>query len=783
MTSRPDSQTTLLQAIIESLRDAAKHNPGDVAKPAAILWSDPDGQWKPLIATLQAKLPHLLVLGDYAPAERCGPSIWIKCVIAGVLPEVTLPAGEVPIIYMPGVGRQLLRAGEECPQTLQPLAELQFRGTLWTQKNGKDWTVEAFLVSEDGVGLDVAKDGATRSAMLGALTALADAPLSVLRGKRLEAEDFDRLVIDDQPRDLLTWLGDPEGTKKRWEAAKWSAFCSRCRADYGFDPVKDGELAGGERLGLREGAWAAVWARFVDAPTVFPGIPELLNRSKPAGLMFEKDAWPDENDEAEGRLRNALLAFDELAHGDARRRIEDLEKEHGARRTWVWARLGRSPLAMSLSYLATLAQRTANKMGGDTPDEMARTYAEGGYIVDEAAMCALAAVRSVADVRAVQTAVRSLYLPWLEAAAEQFQRVVAKSPLPSRGRQDDVSVQDGGCILFADGLRFDLGQRLASKAEGRGLRVTRRHRWAALPTVTATAKPASSPAAEDVAGGELGETFTPEVTASRQSLTTDRFRKLLMEAGYEVVQGHDTGTPGRPQARAWGEAGQIDKLGHDLQGKLVSHLEGEVEALLDRVLAMLDAGWRSVRVVTDHGWLLLPGDSGLPRADLPHYLTACRWARCAAIKGGSKVAVPTASWHWNPTQTFAVAPGVHCFSAGNEYAHGGLSLQECLIPDLTIEPANAVSTSAASIVDAQWLGLRCRVTVQPADASLSVDIRTKPNDAGSSIASTPKPLASDGKAGLIVADDGLVGTAAVLVVLDAAGRVIGKRPTTVGGEE
>jgi len=258
---------------------------------------------------------------------------------------------------------------------------------------------------------------------------------------------------------------------------------------------------------------------------------------------------------------------------------------------------------------------------------------------------------------------------------------------------------------------------------------------------------------------------------------------LLMDAGYEVVQGHDTGTPGRPKARAWAEAGQIDKLGHDLQGKLVSHLEGEVEALLDRVLAMLDAGWRSVRVVTDHGWLLLPGNAGLPKADLPHYLTACRWARCAAIKGGSKVAVPTASWHWNPTQTFAVAPGVHCFSAGNEYAHGGLSLQECLIPDLTIEPANAVSTPAASIVDAQWLGLRCRVTVQPADASLSVDIRTKPNDAGSSVASTPKPLASDGKAGLIVADDGLVGTAAVLVVLDAAGRVIGKRPTTVGGEE
>ena len=158
---------------------------------------------------LQAKLPHLPVLGDYAPAER--QPFHLDHVIAGVLPEVTLPAGEVDHLYA-GRRSSVFRAGEECPQTLQPLAELQPRGTLWTQKHGKDWTVEAFLVSEDGVGLDVAKDGARGPPYR--RPRLADAPLSVLRGKRLEAEDFDRLVIDDQPRDLLTWPGDPEGTKK-----------------------------------------------------------------------------------------------------------------------------------------------------------------------------------------------------------------------------------------------------------------------------------------------------------------------------------------------------------------------------------------------------------------------------------------------------------------------------------------------------------------------------------------------------------------------------------------
>ena len=168
--------STLLDAIIASLEHAGRYNPGDTAPPAAILWTDADGQWLPLIPLLQAKMPQLLVVGEYAPLSRRGPAIWLKCVISGVLPDTRLPHDVVPVIYMPNVSRQTLRAGEQCPDALKPLAELQYRGAVWTQKNGKDWTVEAFLVSDDGLGLDVAKDAATRAAMLGSLTALAEAP-------------------------------------------------------------------------------------------------------------------------------------------------------------------------------------------------------------------------------------------------------------------------------------------------------------------------------------------------------------------------------------------------------------------------------------------------------------------------------------------------------------------------------------------------------------------------------------------------------------------------------
>ena len=94
------------------------------------------------------------------------------------------------------------------PCNLQPLIELQYRGAVWHRR---DWTVGAFLTSEDGVGLDIAKDNRTHDAMLRALALLAIEPLARLGGRRLEADDFDRLAIGDPVRDLLGWMSDADG--------------------------------------------------------------------------------------------------------------------------------------------------------------------------------------------------------------------------------------------------------------------------------------------------------------------------------------------------------------------------------------------------------------------------------------------------------------------------------------------------------------------------------------------------------------------------------------------
>jgi hypothetical protein len=278
----------------------------------------------------------------------------------------------------------------------------------------------------------------------------------------------------------------------------------------------------------------------------------------------------------------------------------------------------------------------------------------------------------------------------------------------------------------------------------------------------------------------LGDEFRPITKDNKQPLTIDRFRKLLRSTGYQVFGPSEMGDPKQPDAKGWTEFGEIDKLGHSLQSKLASRITVQLELLTERIQELLQIGWKQIRVITDHGWLLVPG--GLPSIKLPKYLTECRWARCAVIKEESKVGIPKAGWHWNSFQQFAYGPGVSCFVKGIEYAHGGVSLQECLIPDLTIRLDDIPTTTSVKITNIQWLGLRCRASLDTEGTGLTAELRTKPNDPHSCVAG-PKKIDPDGRVSLLTADETLEGTVVSLVVIDPSGSIAGKQNTTIGGDE
>ncbi len=774
------SAVTVVEALAASLAAAARHNPNDTDPPAAVLWSDPNALWQSVIPHLRRLMPQLLVLGEFDPELRTGPAIWLRCMIERTLEHPRIPDDATPAIYLPAVSRQVLGAADTCPDHLKPLVELQFRGVCWTQKSGRDWTVEAFLVSKvGGLGLDVARDADTRQSMLRALTELATTPVRALTGRRIEAEDFDRLFSSDPDRDLLVWLNDAAGVKDEWEAGRWSAFRSRCKADLGFDPDKDGELAAAERLGRREGAWRSIWTRFVESPALYRGIPELLRRAKPDELFVERSSWPQENEADEDELRRALLELGGQAPPAARARVIELEHRHSERRDWVWAKLGEAPLAHAVAHLAVIAERSSTQLGGGSAAEMARSYADGAWEIDAAALSSIAAVKTATDTRAVSRALDAIYRPWLEAAAVHLQSLEANEPGAIRDAEAtyETKVESGTVMLFADGLRFDLAQRLIERLHARGLSATCAARWSGLPTVTATAKPAVSPVRAGITGVSPGDDFRPVTAAELRPLTPDRFHRLLADAGIAYLGATDDGDPA---GRAWTESGQIDRLGHSLKGALAGGIDSQIDSLLERVESLCAAGWREVRVVTDHGWLWLPG--GLPKVELPKYLTRSRWARCAAIAGESAVQTPVVSWHWNLQAPVAVAPGIACFEAGHEYAHGGVSLQESLIPSVRVTAGTRSAAAQAKITDVAWVGLRCRVRVDGAEGQLRVDLRQRVGDPASSI-STSRSVDDAGAASLLVADDDLEGASAVVVVLDAEDRVIAKQSTIIGGEE
>jgi hypothetical protein len=709
--------------------------------------------------------------------------VWLKCAISGVLPEVSFQG--IPIVYLPGVSRAELRAIESCPRELQPLAELQYRGLFWSQVNTKDWTLTAFLSSKNGgLGLDVAQDKATQEALGQALASgvLLDRPLDELKGRQINAEWLLGLLAPNPTRDLLVWMNSPQASQKDWVGVRWDVFCKRARTDFGFDPLSDGPLVAAEKLARRESKWSAVAELYMDSYTSFPAVLTLLRSVQPPdmGLFPEMErlaGYPQVNEQHEASLRYALSACASMDAAQARKAVVSAEKEHGARRSWLWSRMGQAPLALALEHLACLAELSAALPIGNTPNELAVSYEKAGWRVDNAATQAMGAVHTKLDTDAVGHAVRALYLPWLEEAAKRLQDAVKKvGGLPPLQAAPDLSVKDKGtCSVFVDGLRYDVAQRLRSILQGLGT-TTLTARWTSMPSVTASGKAWCSPVAGFVAGMAEDVEFEPRVAADEKPLTGHNFRKLLGENGVQPLDKHETGDP---TGCGWTESGDLDHYGHEHGVRLARDLDSQLAQVVERVQELRDAGWRRIRVVTDHGWLLVPG--GLLKTELPKHQAETRWGRCAVLKDSAHGTPLTFGWDWCKDVQVAYAPGVSSFIAGADYAHGGLSLQECLVPVLDIDFSDGQSTQLQATIKAvTWKGLRCSVEVESAASGLSVDLRTKPALAASSLAASTKPV-ENGKASLAVADDDNMGVAAVVVVMSADGQVLQKQATTVGG--
>lgn len=762
--------STLYTALTAALRAAEQHNGLVMVRPEVILWPDPEGVFQPLADRLREDFPAFLTLGPYAPERTQGPAVWIKCKVARTLPH---PAGDaIPIVYLPGVSRQTLKNPTDTPLDLHPLLEYVYTGAVFLQENGREWTPMAFLQNAKvGLNLRVAQDTITREALKETLLTYAFDEHAFTHVQQVDATHLHQLRIPRFKEAVLNWLNGMEAPVSPTDSATFAALC---KAQYGFTPVQEQKVHAAHLLGLRQRPWNDLWDLYAASPQRYPNLPELLRLAQPRDLrtsLFSapRDSWPNVNEEEETKLRAALVALHHEAPPTLRDAVARLEDAHGERRSWVWAELGQAPLAHALQFLAELATRTRTLLPTDRLDALRAAYESTGYRVDQAVRRVFEDVSREDDLKALTGVVQALYVPWVTQATLAFQRFAEAEPALFRTQPDVSHAKE--LVLFVDALRYETAVALADLLRPRGMEVQLSTGWSALPSVTATAKPAISPLREDIHPESPFDEFGPAFRDGRK-VRHDLFGRRLEEAGFRVTTSHDDLQPGQ---RQWREIGTLDKTGHSEQAGLARRIPELLEQIVELLDRAAQRGLREVTLVTDHGWLFLPG--GLPKTDLHERLVETRWGRCALVKEGVQTNLVQLPWRWNPAVFVAYATGISCFYRNEAYAHGGLSLQECLVPVLRVTIPQVQSRTRISAI--RWQGLRCTVELDPYVEGCTVDVRTRKMDPKTTLCLSVKPHLNPPRFVAMV-DDRHEGSAAFVVLLDPQGRIIDERTLTVG---
>lgn len=764
---------TILDHIISSIRAAATYNKHDVTAPSVILWPDGERLWEPVAGRIGECFDSFHTLQSEAIKGHAGPSTWIRYNLPAE------PTDETPVVYLPGITRHQFRSSADFPEDARHVYALQFQGQFWTQLSAKDWTPSAVLASADGgLGLDLARDADTISALRTQLPSLLETPVEKLQGKRLEAADFNQLAAGDPQGMMLRWMSAPDQAKADWSPEQMKAFEAICQEQFGLNPSADGRLAAAEKLVEGGEMWDLVWTRYEEAPQAFPGIRQAL------GLVKVKDLFdnsspriPRNNESAENQLRKKLSELASMTPREAGAAAMELAREHSRRASSIWAQLGEAPLADAIAHLGRMNQSIEAGLQATDWDGFAAGYLDSAWKADAEARRSFDAVRQKKDLDAVTSALRAIYLPWLEQLAQRAADQSDSYPNRSTATARKFDPNPGTAYLFVDGLRADLAKELCALLENSGIEPATEIHWAALPSVTATAKPAWQPLAELLCGDSVSAGFEPQLESNKKDLKTQLFREAVSEKGFHWFASNENGDP---SLSGWTEAADFDKRGHSEGAKLAWRIKEELQVVQHRISELIQAGWKRVVVVTDHGWLWMPG--GLPKTDLPKHLTASKWGRCASPQPGAVHTLPEVPWFWGAEHPIVLAPGITALKNGLEYAHGGLTIQEALTVSITIESTAGQDLSAVSISSLRWLGLRLKLKIDGASPEMEVDIRSNAAQAESTKLEPGLPLpkiGAGGEASILITNDGCDGDAAILVVLHQD-EVICKQPVTVG---
>jgi len=769
--------SSLLDYIIKSITAAKQYNSSQVTAPNVILWPDPESQWISIQDILREEIPAFLTLGKYNPEVNQGPAIWLKCMVDRMLPDADWDENTIPVIYMPGISKVDIKKIEEAPSAQQPLMEYQFTGSLWTQENGREWTIMAFIQNiEHGMGLEVDRDNATKEALIKTLPSIVQESSSFFR-KKVDADFLNELLVPQVIPNLLKWIEGGDDALAFLSLDQKEAFKDVVKSQYQLNLNYSLVLDYVKGIGSQKDPWHKVWQYFANAPHKYPKLIEYLEQATPDDLgtgMFKlpEDSWPPVNRQKEEELKKAILKLKKKESSFALEQLEQLATEHKSRLQWVWMELRQSPLAEALPKMLELAKQSLQTYNNDSITSLSKYYQSEGYKIDHT----LRQLYLIADNKeykeTIQVITDIFYRPWLEKMTNRFQELVKANADDITDTAPQEIIAKAPFILFVDAFRYDIALEFTKQLSNR-FDTEIQQVWSALPSLTPTSKPSVSPVAASVSKTSEIDSFQPYLTSGKP-LTHYYFKNELNDKGIDFISSESQIDD--PCKRYWMEIGDIDEKGHSEQATMLRRVPKLLSELIDTINRISEKGIKEITIVTDHGWLLLPG--GLPKAKLHKVLAETRWGRCAELKEGVSTDLLQLPWTWNPNIHIAYAPGICFFKKNEEYAHGGISIQECMTPLITIKVKETRASVKAFIEGFKWIGLRLQAITSAADNSFSLDVRTKRNDANTSILlSKPKFEDNDWK---LMVDSDFEGQACTLILLNPQGIIVDSKLIEVG---
>ncbi|MBJ6799738.1 PglZ domain-containing protein [Geomonas propionica] len=410
-----------------------------------------------------------------------------------------------------------------------------------------------------------------------------------------------------------------------------------------------------------------------------------------------------------------------------------VETERGSS-FWVDRQMDRKAQWRACKMMADLGisiQKVISEMNSASskPEKWVSAYSskQGWFCMDQQHRQLEALVAKLEDepvLHQALSAIEQAYDNALQVMSSGFTKVLqeAQWQIPGTVRQSDIYEKFVApsnvpvAYFLVDAMRYEMGDELVKQLEGMG-EVTLRPAIVSLPSITKVGMAALLPEASSsldvivdkdklsirIAGSLLGDLPARRkfIKARQQQLVELELDELL-QMNSKKLQGKLAGSP-----MIVVRSQEIDSLGEGTSDFLARQVMDTVIGNVARAVRKLaSCGIEQIVLAADHGHLFSREKGDDMKTDSPGGKTIELHRRCWIGQGGSSpqgtVKVSGNELGYDSPLDFIFPSGSGVFKAGGSlsYHHGGTSLQEMVIPLITVRvpPSGVKSSAQRSIV-------------------------------------------------------------------------------------